>query len=539
MSDIKITLTKSAPIEDEPIRIPGTGSLTLLSSSDNVVAGGNNYGLTIGTSAIVLIVAMLYIAAIKSKKRSRGVRFGAHRSHNHKVYYTATKTKAVLSLSTILLIAAVLIPIASQHLNNNDDFVLATSEVLSIITNPIEVSVGLTDSDTITAALSEVSVASATEAESTAISIEHEDGSVEGNICVGDAVCNWELKVGETYNISATLAEGYEFDAWTDSAGNGVFGDASSAETTYTVNSATTITPSGRLVIIDIECNPNASTISEVVCMQDIRNGDRAAIFGSMTEGVAYQFYDIRDERQYNIAKLPDGNLWMLDNLALDIVSVSLDNLLGETNASNTTLGYLKNGGGTTSDQYANEAVANWTGKEASTSSPLIETGSIDVIPANPDLGAGNHKVGVYYNYCAATAGAYCYEDDSLRHDETTANPVEDICPAGWRLPSGDNDGEYKVLAEAITGKPMETTYYKDDDAVLIRTALSLPLSGSVRALDNTVISQGSFGEWWSSSRWVGTDHMYSSMSSSTFFYPSRSTTGRETGYTIRCMSSL
>lgn len=44
-----------------------------------------------------------------------------------------------------------------------------------------------------------------------------------------------------------------------------------------------------------------------------------------------------------------------------------------------------------------------------------------------------------YYNYCAATAGEICV-------GSSTAEATEDVCPAGWRLPTGNNGGEQFIL---------------------------------------------------------------------------------------------
>ena len=48
--------------------------------------------------------------------------------------------------------------------------------------------------------------------------------------------------------------------------------------------------------------------------------------------------YDNRDNKIYTIGKLADGRCWMLDDLALDLVSTSLSSLQGKTNASNEIL---------------------------------------------------------------------------------------------------------------------------------------------------------------------------------------------------------
>ena len=84
-------------------------------------------------------------------------------------------------------------------------------------------------------------------------------------------------------------------------------------------------------------------------------------------------------------------------------------------------------------------------------------------------------KIGVYYNFCAASAGSYCYGDGSYSTNSPTSDPdpttlqdaKEDICPKGWRLPTGGSDGEYNNLYMQYSS-----------DAERFEMALKTPLSG-------------------------------------------------------------
>ena len=216
---------------------------------------------------------------------------------------------------------------------------------------------------------------------------------------------------------------------------------------------------------------------------------------GSLTAGQTILARDDRDGQYYHVGKLADNRIWMLDNLALDLTNSTVLNGMSSlnTNASNTTLGYLKNGGGTENNQYATAGVANWT-SSYSYSAPLVNMASKNVVPSNaPTNGAGYNKVGGYYNYCAASAGSYCY-GNGTSEGTPSGNATEDICPKNWRIPTS-NTGEYGALANAIYGSTDLT-----NDATQIanfRNALSLPLSGSF--YDGLASSQGSGGGFWSS----------------------------------------
>ncbi len=197
--------------------------------------------------------------------------------------------------------------------------------------------------------------------------------------------------------------------------------------------------------------------------------------------------YDRRDETEYTIGRV-NGVCWLLDNMSLDLVATSLEQLQGNTNASDTTLNYLKNGGGTTSDQYATAGVTNWT-SDYSFSAPLIYTASKDT------TGTGGYaagKYGVYYNYCAASAGSYCYGDGTTA-GTPSGNATEDICPKGWRMPTGassvdDSSGEYGAAA------------FNSDYTGFV-DALRTPLAGYSN--NGSVFDQNSNSTFWSSTRYI------------------------------------
>jgi len=204
---------------------------------------------------------------------------------------------------------------------------------------------------------------------------------------------------------------------------------------------------------------------------------------------------DKRDNERYTIQQLADGRCWMLDNLRLDLTNSTVQARLNSdtTNASNTTLGYLK--GTTTRDpsndpdgQYATAGVAAWT-SSYSYSAPLIGTAS-KYTPVSYAMGqSGTGNIGIYYNYCAATAGSYCYGYGENGNVVTSSgNATEDICPKGWRIPTGGSSGEYQALYTAYSG-----------DGAAFVNALRVPLSGYFDTA--SAYNQGSDGYFWSSTR--------------------------------------
>ena len=249
---------------------------------------------------------------------------------------------------------------------------------------------------------------------------------------------------------------------------------------------------------------------------------------------------DSRDGTLYHIQRLADGNCWMLDNLAIDLTDPTVQANLTEstTNASNTTLGYLKNGGGSTDSssplyKYAKSGVStDWSGGN-SYSIPLINMNSKDTIPQGNDpmaseVLAGNWKVGGYYNYCAASAGSYCY-GDGANAGTSSGDTVEDICPVGWRIPTGSSNGEYRILAEAISGVSGNLS---GDNYFAYRGFLNLPLSGHFR--DNSTGNQGESGSFWSSTR-KDDENVYDLLLGTITARPSNYHY-RYSGYSVRCI---
>jgi len=357
--------------------------------------------------------------------------------------------------------------------------------------------------------------------------------------------------VGSSVTLSSNTPawDKHNFLGWCSGTITNTDGIDSCSGTTYTAGSNYTLdgTSSNALALTAMwqpvtqsSCptSPMISTVaSGITYMQDITSSNRATVLASLTTNATYQIKDNRDNETYCVSKLADGNLWMLDNLALDLTNSTVLNAMSEsnTNASSTTLGYLKNGGGTTSDKYAITGVVNWTDSPTYASSysysdPLVNMASKDVIPTDATSTAGGYKIGGYYNYCAASAGSYCY-GNGTSYGTSSGNATEDICPAGWRMPTGNTSGEYSALANAIYGSTSSTS-----DATAYanyRAALHLPLSGYF--YNGSPSNQGRYGYWWSSTRSYNNNMYYLNASTSTI-YPALNY-GRRYGVSLRCMA--
>ena len=261
-----------------------------------------------------------------------------------------------------------------------------------------------------------------------------------------------------------------------------------------------------------------------------------------MTQGTAYLLYDSRDEQQYHVAKLADGNIWMLDNLALDPTDPTTASKMNasNTNASAEAITNLLNGGNAGSN-------AGWSSTAVADVDTNFDTGGY-VVPrinnASKDTvvtsyGAGSGKVGIYYNYCAASASTYCYaQNQGVDLPNTDIDAPQDICPANWRMPTGGvydyttqtGSGEYFALGTALG-----LTFDEDEEGftgTTYQTALSTPLSGDY--YDSSAYGQGSWGDWWSSTYYDG-NNMYRFYAGSSYVSPA-DYRDRGRGYTMRCL---
>lgn len=241
---------------------------------------------------------------------------------------------------------------------------------------------------------------------------------------------------------------------------------------------------------------PSVLDDESVGCMQDFPS----AWFdiNSMTVKTVYKIKDCRDNEYYNIAKLGDGNVWMLDNLRLNLVESEVLNSISSanTNASSDSLNILKNN------------MREWqTNQAAAYDVPLANISRInDVVEVG--------KVGVYYNYCAASAGSYCYQADDTDH----GNATQDICPSGWRIPSID---EYKLFVNNNDGSVRNDSYGRF-------------IASGYYDSEGTLIYNNEVGGLWSSS-WKTSDTMYRLVFRKKDVYHSPNGKRNE-GLNIRCL---
>ena len=150
---------------------------------------------------------------------------------------------------------------------------------------------------------------------------------------------------------------------------------------------------------------------------------------------------DIRDGKQYWVAKLADGNCWMTQNL--DLGGQEIDYILTPEDSDvstnftlpkeDTSIHFDNNTYNTINFRTStNEYVGHLDSNAIYTTTPIWS--SLESCVAESGLTEDechHYHTGAYYNWYTATAGSGTYE--SVQYAIASSS----ICPAGWRLPLG------------------------------------------------------------------------------------------------------
>ncbi|MBR2994034.1 hypothetical protein IKF43_01400 [Candidatus Saccharibacteria bacterium] len=183
-------------------------------------------------------------------------------------------------------------------------------------------------------------------------------------------------------------------------------------------------------------------TINDLEYMQDfatLTTGEKSTVLASMTQDEEYQLDDIRDGKPYYISKLVDGNVWMTQNLDLDLgMGVFYPD---DTDISEDWIPELSGYSSDTNPSFYDPGDLCWNGIITDDA-----TGTLDNMTESCSLDDPSHYyVGNYYNWTAAVA---MNDSSDLANDEDVD---QSICPAGWRLPIYEGNKSYDNLTTAMS----------------------------------------------------------------------------------------
>lgn len=172
---------------------------------------------------------------------------------------------------------------------------------------------------------------------------------------------------------------------------------------------------------------------------------------GAMNIGDITALRDVRDNNVYAIAKLNDEKCWMSENLRLDPSSVTFDS--GNTNSPAAAF-VTSASSASSSDSfcYADNSLCN----DQVTFNDSAINRSYTASHGSNEARTSWYSYGVMYNWYTATAGNGSY-------DMASGSAGGDVCPAGWRLPTGGSGGEYATLSNLT---PATNANYPDSGLV-------------------------------------------------------------------------
>ena len=370
-------------------------------------------------------------------------------------------------------------------------------------------------------------------------------GTISGSSNSNDAnydICpaSWRLPTGGSYeefnalyvqynspaSMHASIADngvalalaGY-FNGYPDNQGS--YGFYWSSTHTNTTNmqrlfvGATSVYPSNteyRYSGQSIRCILDETKISDLTYMQDFNSitpSAKKSVAKSMSYNTTYNLIDNRDRRTYKIAKLKDDNIWLAENLDLGRTALTKDLTSSNTNISTSV----------TASTFNDWAKTTGTSSYASAEFILLTSANTENhLEIDPVSGT---SYGVLYNYCAATVGTIC-----------TSNSYSvasyDICPAGWRLPVGGENGEYVVLYNTT-----DYNSFENMRASIESGGAGFSLAGY---FSTSPTGQGRYSGYWTATR----DKSFSSRTyrmslNSSTVYPANAYE-RDAGYSIRCV---
>ena len=280
-----------------------------------------------------------------------------------------------------------------------------------------------------------------------------------GNGSDGGSTASQQITAGNTAPLNANgfTRTGYVFTGWNTAVdGSG---------TSYADGADYTVTPATGDVTITLyaQWGPSIQGFTNARCQ-------------SLASNSNYTVYDTRDGSDYAVRYI-NGACWMTQNLRLSSTTESGDSRVLTSADSNVT--------------------SSWEFPNNSLTSGESYTEARSLISSNTSYGG-------YYNYCAASAGTVC-------NDTTRQNATQDICPAGWELPTLD---QFEGITNQVSAfSPVYSGYHRN----------------------GSLYDTGSFGYWWSATA-------YDSRNQYNLFYYNGSLDtdygGKTVGFSVRCFRS-
>ena len=325
----------------------------------------------------------------------------------------------------------------------------------------------------------------------------------------------------------------------------------------------------------NVKCNPDATVISAARCMQDIND----SVIGSMVMNKQYKLIDERDDKVYYIAKMKDGNVWMTQNLDLDLNSNTSSSDYVALTSKNTDLNTFGSQGYTTANGYScsnastttnctaageymtwvparstSTNAADWSNdyytpysfdyqdhyyytNTAGTSTAYDSKSACET--AHNDDTCPHYHLGNYYNFSAAVASNSTTSSDT---GSSMIDMANSICPAGWKLPGRQGnyaEASFTLKMQSIIGNFMTASYssqYLTNGYLNLSNSPLYFARGGMKSGTASPTNIGSYSYYTSATTYPAsygsTIYFYSGQITPLYYYNYKSY-----GYPVRCMA--
>ena len=278
---------------------------------------------------------------------------------------------------------------------------------------------------------------------------------------------------------------------------------------------------------------------------------------------------DKRDNQTYAIARLADGNCWMIENLRLESEG-TVGNNINDPNVTNQSLAqgyggtpgtygsfvglasaesnyfadnttsntiYKSDGANTTYDPSTSPATLEdiGTGGNPGYRMPRYRNTNTSSPASSPTGGNANiYSYGNYYTWAAAIADTTYY--GSTNGHTTVATS---ICPKGWHLPYGNSGSTSPNLGNTsggfyYLGVQLGATSNNGTSSKKWRSFPNNFLYSGYAGISD-IYDRGSNGYYWSSSAYTA-NGAYRLYLDSSGLYPGTNIIGKFNGFTVRCV---
>ncbi|MDR2063431.1 MAG: IPT/TIG domain-containing protein, partial [Candidatus Nomurabacteria bacterium] len=234
---------------------------------------------------------------------------------------------------------------------------------------------------------------------------------------------------------------------------------------------------------------------------------------------------DTRDNHYYAIAKMPDNKCWMLTNLAYGGTEAGTQFTSGAGQNTTTNVAASDTNWNRTNPPYNNQK--QWV--DPTVSAVTQGSGTRCAVAYRTTSSSISYtECGYLYNWCAAL-GAASADCNTSTNGAVNPNAGVGICPAGWRLPTGGDDGEFQALYTAL-----DSTY---SNAVGTGSLWRGVIQSGYFNGGVGLSSQGTNGSYWSATNSSSTFAHYLYITSSGLS-PKMNNGQKYLGISVRCVAA-